>query len=191
MPRVTITIPDKVPQPYRFPFERSAITLGRGSRNDIVIDCPSVSVNHAELHRHASGYEIKDLGSTNGIKLAGERHESIPLQHGSLVKLGDVELVFELSDEEMDALGLDKPAKEAPPMPEEPAAESVEGEEDADSSPDEAACACTAWQVFWLLVLIALALVAGMAVRHQLDTGHSWFDALRGHFLAPTTAPAE
>ena len=51
MPRVTITVPDKKPQPYRFQLDRKLTRMGRGSENDIVIDCASVSVHHAEMER--------------------------------------------------------------------------------------------------------------------------------------------
>jgi hypothetical protein len=191
MPRVTITIPDKVPQPYRFPLDRNVIALGRGSRNDIVIDCPSVSVHHAELRHHDAGFELKDLGSTNGIKLAGERRDLIPLHHGSLVKLGDVELGFELSDEEIDTLGLEKPHPSLPPLPDAPADDSAPVEAADDAQPADAACACgcSAGRLIRLLVLTLLAFAAGMALRHQQDTGESWLDTLRGRFAAPAAAP--
>ena len=42
--------------------------MGRGSDNDIVIDSGSVSGSHAEMRRIEGGYELVDLGSTNGIK---------------------------------------------------------------------------------------------------------------------------
>ena len=104
MPRVTITVPDSNPQPYRFQLDRRVATLGRGSNNDIVIDCGSVSVSHAEMRRIEGGYELRDLDSTNGIKLDGERMPVIPLRSGLSVKLGDVAFDFQLSDEECEAL---------------------------------------------------------------------------------------
>ena len=51
MPRVTITVPDKNAQPYRFQMDREVVTLGRGSENDIAIESGSVSLYHAEMHR--------------------------------------------------------------------------------------------------------------------------------------------
>jgi pSer/pThr/pTyr-binding forkhead associated (FHA) protein len=56
MPRVTITVPDRTPQPYRFQLDRRVVSLGRGSDNDIAIDCGSVSVRHAEMVRVDGGY---------------------------------------------------------------------------------------------------------------------------------------
>ena len=37
MPRVTITAPDKNPQPYRFQLDRQVVSMGRAAGNDIVI----------------------------------------------------------------------------------------------------------------------------------------------------------
>ena len=69
MPRVTITVPEKTAQPYRFHLDSEVVTLGRGSDNDIAIDSGSVSVKHAEMRRTVGCFELRDAGSTNGIKL--------------------------------------------------------------------------------------------------------------------------
>ena len=100
MPRVTITVPERNAQPYRFQLDREVVSLGRGSENDIAIDSGSVSVRHAEMRRIQGGYELHDMGSTNGIKLDGVRHEIIPLRSGATVHIGDVAFDFSLSDEE-------------------------------------------------------------------------------------------
>lgn len=42
------------------------IRVGRDSGNDVVLDFPSVSGNHAELRQEGSGWIVADLGSTNG-----------------------------------------------------------------------------------------------------------------------------
>lgn len=94
MPRIIITVPGKKAQPYIFKPDRDNIQIGRGSSNDIVIDCPSISTLHAELVRVDDGYELRDLGSTNGIKKDGKRHEKIQLEEGDKLKLGDAEFEF-------------------------------------------------------------------------------------------------
>ncbi len=73
------------------PLGWSAITLGRSSRCDVVIDHASVSRSHAELT--SAPLTIRDLGSTNGVRVHGERIEpgvSVPLEPGDAVQLGDV-----------------------------------------------------------------------------------------------------
>jgi pSer/pThr/pTyr-binding forkhead associated (FHA) protein len=104
MPRITITVPEKNAQPYRFQLDRQTVTIGRGSDNDIVIESGSVSVHHAEMRKIEGGYELHDVSSTNGIKLDGIRHQMIPLRSGATAKIGDVPFDFVLNDEESEAL---------------------------------------------------------------------------------------
>lgn len=125
MPRVTITVAGKNSQPYRFQLDRRLVSLGRGSNNDIVIECPSVSVIHAQMCRVHGGYELRDLGSTNGIKLCNECHQVIQLHNGMTIYLGDVAFDFELSDEELEALSLEAPIEESP-IVQEPAEPSIQ-----------------------------------------------------------------
>jgi len=48
-----------------------AVTIGRAPSNDIVIDHPTASAQHARLTKSPSGYRIKDLESTNGTQING------------------------------------------------------------------------------------------------------------------------
>jgi pSer/pThr/pTyr-binding forkhead associated (FHA) protein len=177
MPRVTITVPEKNPQPYRFQLDRRVVTLGRGSNNDIVIDCGSVSVSHAEMRRIEGGYELRDLDSTNGIKLDGERMPVIPLRSGISVKLGDVAFDFQLSDEECEALAREKPAQESPISrePEELPAKPVKKPREYAEDPGRGGSGA----VLWFLILATAAFCAGMAIRFEKETGVSWIDAVK------------
>jgi pSer/pThr/pTyr-binding forkhead associated (FHA) protein len=190
MPRVTITVPEKNPQPYRFQLERESVTLGRGSENDIAIDCGSVSVRHAEMRRVGGGYEIRDLGSTNGIKVNGERKTSAPLRNGMSVLLGDVAFDFLLTDEELDALADERTATsrrgELPDLPE------SGGDRGAAPKPAPMAVEHGAGigMIVLFIILAAAAFFAGMAVRFQKDTGGSLIEAIGGKPEAKPTAPA-
>src|SRR5439155_1231153 len=67
---------------------------------------PSVSTTHAKLQRREGVWVIVDLESTNGTFVDGERVKGeSPLAPGALLRFGDVQLVFEPSD---DALGMTK-----------------------------------------------------------------------------------
>jgi pSer/pThr/pTyr-binding forkhead associated (FHA) protein len=101
MPRVTITIAEKGPQPYRFDLKREIVTIGRGADNDIVVACGSVSGKHSEMRRVEGGYHLVDVGSTNGIKVDGVRQQKVILKTGMTVNLGDVEFGFSLNEEEL------------------------------------------------------------------------------------------
>lgn len=185
MPRVTITVPGASPQPYRFQLDRRVVTLGRGSNNDIVIDCGSVSVSHAEMRRVDGGYELRDLGSTNGIKLDGERHVAIPLRSGLSVRLGDVAFDFQLSDEEREALEREKPSEESPiSLEAREIPERRSGEDHPDEIVESESARGGCGTVFWFLLLAAAAFCIGMAVRFENETGGSWMDAVKTRFLS-------
>jgi len=119
MPRLVFTVPGRNPQPYRFQLDRRSVSIGRGSENDIVIDDGSVSINHAVMERIEGGYQLRDVGSTNGIKLEGKKSEKIPLRHGITVKIGDVAFDFTLTEEERAALYREKPEEQSPIIKEE------------------------------------------------------------------------
>jgi pSer/pThr/pTyr-binding forkhead associated (FHA) protein len=192
MPRVTITVPERNAQPYRFQLDRQLVTLGRGSENDIVIECGSVSVKHAQMLRVEGGYELHDVGSTNGIKLDGDRRNVIPLRHGMTVKLGDVAFDFQLTEEEREALKREKPIEESPiikekpvptrsgqldvrpPLPPAPGRQVVPTRPTLNTGSSEGVLVMGA--VF--LVLAASAFFAGMAIRHQKETGRPLLESL-------------
>jgi pSer/pThr/pTyr-binding forkhead associated (FHA) protein len=80
--------------------------IGRAEYNDIVLPDPSVSTAHAKLQRREGVWLVVDLDSTNGSFVDGERvHGETPLAPGAIVRFGDVQLVFEPTD---DALGVAK-----------------------------------------------------------------------------------
>lgn len=185
MPRVTITVPDKNAQPYRFQLDREVVTLGRGSENDIAIDSGSVSVHHAEMRRIEGGYELVDVGSTNGLKLDGERCEVISLRSGMTAKIGDVSFDFVLSDEERDALNRERPGAPSPITRE------AEVPVVKRARPEYVAPApgLGVAGVLLFFVLAAAAFFAGLAVRFQKETNGNLLDAIRAH-KAEKSAPA-
>jgi pSer/pThr/pTyr-binding forkhead associated (FHA) protein len=184
MPRVTVTVPEQTPQPYRFDLNREVVTIGRGSENDIVVACGSVSVKHAEMHRVSRGYELRDVGSTNGIRLNDVQKAVISLKNGQNIRIGDVTFDFHLNDDELGVLA-DEPEK-LPPLPKEASGQDASsspeeaGSQDADASGSPAKSSGMLAVLLVFLVLAAAAFVAGMAVRYQKETGHSWLDAIQG-----------
>jgi pSer/pThr/pTyr-binding forkhead associated (FHA) protein len=188
MPRVTITIADNMPQPYRFPFDRKTVTIGRGSENDIAINCPSVSVKHAIMERYSNGYRIRDLDSTNGTKMNGVRESVILLEDGYKVVLGDVAFDFQLSEEEKLALAdiVEKKADPAPapkPQEEEKPKESREKIKSPPRSRPQPAVQVgsplqSAAMFFCFFVLAALAFYIGLSLRYQKETGGSLLESI-------------
>lgn len=186
MPRVLITVPEKNAQPYRFSLDRKSVSLGRGSDNDIVIDSGSVSVKHAEMRRVEGGYELADLGSTNGIKHRGVRHDRIPLVSGISVRLGDVAFDFTLTDEEMEVIAREKPPGEVSgsvddvsEMPEEEAPQpkpKAKARPAPKSAPQSSGVGIG--MVILFLLLAAAAFATGLSIRHHKETGESLIKAI-------------
>jgi Protein of unknown function (DUF3662)/FHA domain len=72
------------------------VVVGRSREADIVLQDPNVSRRHAELRRDDGGWQIVDLGSTNGIKVNGRRVNQQPLSAGDQITIGVTDLTFEL-----------------------------------------------------------------------------------------------
>jgi hypothetical protein len=84
---------------HRFAL-RESNAIGRTVRSDIVLPSPAVSQRHAEIYAVEGEYWICDLGSTNATAVNGRRLSSEPhrLAHGDVIRVGDVDLRFELGD---------------------------------------------------------------------------------------------
>ncbi len=89
----------------RLPVKTPVVNLGRADYNDIVLPDPSISTSHAKLQRREGVWVLVDLDSTNGTFVEGERVKGeAPLGPGAMVRLGDVQLLFEPVDEKQGVL---------------------------------------------------------------------------------------
>jgi len=66
---------------------RKKLLVGRRSSCDIKLDFPNVSSHHCELELKNGYWHIRDLGSSNGIKVNGERCDSKVLTPGDEVAI--------------------------------------------------------------------------------------------------------
>jgi pSer/pThr/pTyr-binding forkhead associated (FHA) protein len=72
-----------------YTLQTDSVRIGRDLSNDIVIQDPEVSRWHFELKRDGDGYMLRDLGSTNGTLVNGNRiTDSLPLQLNDHIELG-------------------------------------------------------------------------------------------------------
>ena len=72
----------------------SARTIGRATGADFILEAPLVSRVHCRVTAQSNGdLEVRDLESTNGTFVNGERVETAPLQEGDRLKVGRVELI--------------------------------------------------------------------------------------------------
>ena len=69
-------------------------TIGSGAYNNLVIGDSTVSKRHCEVIVGESGYQIRDLNSTNGTLVQGVRVSSAHLAPGAEIQLGKSRIVF-------------------------------------------------------------------------------------------------
>jgi pSer/pThr/pTyr-binding forkhead associated (FHA) protein len=84
----------------RIAVQVPVVNLGRADYNDVQLGDPSISASHAKLQLREGVWIVADLGSTNGtfvddVRVADEG----ALSPGAILRLGEVELVFEPRDE--------------------------------------------------------------------------------------------
>jgi pSer/pThr/pTyr-binding forkhead associated (FHA) protein len=88
----------------RFPIKVPIVNVGRADYNDISIPDDSVSTTHAKLQRREGIWMLVDLESTNGTMVDGERVVGeAPLAPGAYVRFGEVQTIFEPTDDTIDA----------------------------------------------------------------------------------------
>jgi pSer/pThr/pTyr-binding forkhead associated (FHA) protein len=69
-------------------------TVGRGPRNDFIVDSALVSRVHCRLELTADEkLELEDLGSTNGTLVNGKKITKVTLNDGDMVTIGRVQFV--------------------------------------------------------------------------------------------------
>ena len=82
----------------RYPLMGAITILGRDDSADIILDDPGISRRHTELRVTTDGPHfvstIRDLGSTNGTFVNGERITSEHLEDGDRVTVGRTSITF-------------------------------------------------------------------------------------------------
>lgn len=76
------------------------MTIGRLSGNQLVVNDPKASSHHAEIRSTGQGYNLTDLGSTNGTFVNEQRLATgVPyaLNPGDRVRIGDTTYTYEIS----------------------------------------------------------------------------------------------
>jgi hypothetical protein len=76
------------------PLTQPVINIGRRLDNQVVVDDPRVSRNHAQMRVIKSRYVLFDLESTGGTFINGQRANQSVLYPGDVISLSGVTLVF-------------------------------------------------------------------------------------------------
>jgi len=103
------------------PLNESVVNIGRRLENQLVIDDPRVSRNHAQLRAIKGRFVLFDLNSTGGTFVNGQRTSQTVLYPGDVISLAGVALIF----------GQDNP----PPRPDLAATAPLESEPGASERP--------------------------------------------------------
>jgi len=69
------------------PLLKTKLLIGRRSHCDIQLQFPNVSSHHCELEYINGFWRVQDMGSSNGIKINGERLESKWLMPGDVLAI--------------------------------------------------------------------------------------------------------
>jgi hypothetical protein len=108
------TVSDRLAEPLREPDDRrgtarllvngrtellgsAGAVLGRSREADVIVEDPNVSRRHAEVRPSGGSWIVRDLGSTNGVKVNGRRIQGPQsLKRGDVIELGTARVTFEL-----------------------------------------------------------------------------------------------
>jgi hypothetical protein len=77
-----------------FPLKLPVINIGRRLDNQLIIDDPRVSRNHAQLRAIKGRFVVFDLNSTGGTFVNGQRASQTVLYPGDVISLAGVALIF-------------------------------------------------------------------------------------------------
>jgi EAL domain-containing protein (putative c-di-GMP-specific phosphodiesterase class I) len=93
---------------YRLLLDRFPFLIGRSASAHYCINSRQVSKEHAEIVQAGEELRIRDLGSTNGTFVNGQRVVETPLFHGDIVHVAHKEFRFchEVAAAEIDANAL-------------------------------------------------------------------------------------
>lgn len=111
---IRLTISDKAGQQSNFDFQKTEVTVGRMTENDIVLPKGNVSKKHATIQANNGQFYITDHGSTNGSYINGQRING--QRHFGLddkVIIGD----FVIQVSQVSSANVPPPPPALPPLP--------------------------------------------------------------------------
>ncbi len=74
---------------------QSQVIIGRDPSSYLPLKHPTVSFRHAMIVKQDGGLMIRDLGSTNGTFVNGQRISQVPLNSGDIVQIGPFKLSYD------------------------------------------------------------------------------------------------
>jgi pSer/pThr/pTyr-binding forkhead associated (FHA) protein len=90
-----------------YDINKKQLAIGRTAENDIQLDDPAVSSNHARLSLKPNEYlenyydvYLEDLGSTNGTIVNDAKIIKQLLKHGDIIRIGSHQFTFDSGEKE-------------------------------------------------------------------------------------------
>mgnify|MGYP001766040044 CR=1 FL=1 len=79
-------------------FKGEVITIGRGDGNTIILNSARISRNHARIEWSMDNFSVRDMNSSNGTYVNGQRIEHLPcaLNDGDLIMLERIPIQFKV-----------------------------------------------------------------------------------------------
>jgi hypothetical protein len=86
-----------------WPLEGARTVAGRSDKATVELDDPSVSLEHAAFELDDKGFGVRDLASTNGVRVNGKPVLAAALSHGDRIELGECELRYVIEERPVEA----------------------------------------------------------------------------------------
>ncbi len=96
--RPSVTVLSGPAAGHEFEFNTGRVLAGRSPRAGLKLEEDSVSQEHAVFEFDANGFGVRDLGSTNGVRVNGAAVQASALKHGDRISLGTCELQYVVED---------------------------------------------------------------------------------------------
>ncbi len=90
--KIVISSQDKVRGEYF--IRKKRVSIGRHKENDLRIDDPMISRQHAQIIRQGRTTYLRDLNSTNGTFVNNRRVDIAPLEEGTVIRMGSFKLTY-------------------------------------------------------------------------------------------------
>ncbi|MEL0148945.1 MAG: FhaA domain-containing protein, partial [Pontimonas sp.] len=98
-----VWVPTLIWDSIRYPLIKKSTIIGRGTDTDVHVVARGVSRHHAEVRWDGKRAEVRDLGSTNGTKLDGERVTRAALPDKCSLVIGQARILFEVVPQSEDS----------------------------------------------------------------------------------------
>jgi len=96
VPILVIGTPDRIVEKE---VRSDRFVIGRSPDCDAVLPDQLISRHHAIIERRSDGWHLVDQGSGNGTFLDQDRIREARLFHGSVIRIGDTRIVFDMAGE--------------------------------------------------------------------------------------------